>query len=54
MIGFCIAAAVVAVYVLMFACCVAAGRADEAIERESSYRIVPVVDPDALKDAQGD
>jgi hypothetical protein len=34
MIGFCIAAAVVAVYVLMFACCVAAGRADEAIERE--------------------
>jgi predicted adenylyl cyclase CyaB len=26
-------------------------RSDEAIERESSYRIVPVVDPDALKDA---
>jgi adenylate cyclase class 2 len=28
-------------------------RSDESIERESTYRIVPVVAPDALKDALG-
>jgi len=28
-------------------------RSDEAIERESQYRIVPVEDPDGLKDALG-
>ncbi len=28
-------------------------RSDEAIERESNYRIVPVEDPDGLKDALG-
>lgn len=28
-------------------------RSDEAIERESNYRIVPVEDPDGLEDALG-